>query len=526
MSVLDSLAQLDAAKNVLLESLSAGISKDDILPALQQLEEFRNSLSQADHYLIDAAQRCALAEKHCLSSVEKLLAQALRISPGDAKRRVRAAAALGPRATMLGEPLPPLRPELAAAQTAGQVSPFAVDLIERTLTKVDVFAPTRTADTEHVLVQHATVFDPVELGKVCDRVIEHVDPDGTRPRDAVHTDRRALHLGRCRDGMTKLDGRLTPAAAARIRAILEPLAAPRPHTEMTRDGTERLTPDVRSREQRMHDALDEACARLLRAGDAPATGGTPATVIITITEEQLQAAAHRAASQAHSQAAGQTSGHAHSQADGQTSGHADSEADDPTDNRTGRRRSGLSDDACGFGPSPGLGRGMGSGLGFGTVETSTGEILSIAEALRLAAEADVIPIVMTGAGRPLHLGRTRRCATTHQTYALIARDGGCSFPGCTVPPEWCERHHLIGWAQGGPTDIDNLTLLCGYHHAHFAQAGWTCHLTPDGLPEWRPPPWIDRHRQPLINHRIQQRHRDRQPNREQHQTRPRDPLLI
>ncbi len=93
-----------------------------------------------------------------------------------------------------------------------------------------------------------------------------------------------------------------------------------------------------------------------------------------------------------------------------------------------------------------------------------------------------------------------------QTLALIARDGGCSFPGCTVPPQWCERHHIIGWAFGGSTDIDNLTLLCGYHHAHFVQAGWTAIINTDGLPEWRPPRWQDRERQPLINQRIRQRH--------------------
>ncbi len=159
--------------------------------------------------------------------------------------------------------------------------------------------------------------------------------------------------------MTKLEGRLTPAAAARVRAVLEPLAAPRPTAEPGPQGGERAVPDPRSREQRLHDGLDEACTRLLRAGDVPASGGTPATVIITITEDQLRAATKQA----------------------------------------GRQPTGLSEAACGF------------GLGFGTVQTSTGDVLSIAEALRLAAEADIIPVVMTGKGRPLHLGRTQRCAS-------------------------------------------------------------------------------------------------------------------
>ena len=142
----------------------------------------------------------------------------------------------------------------------------------------------------------------------------------------------------------------------------------------------------------------------------------------------------------------------------------------PPDQAKTRKATGLSTDACGAG--------FATGLGFGTVETSTGDVLSIAEALRLAAEAEIVSVVMTGTGRPLHLGRTRRCATTSQTFALIARDGGCSFPGCTVPPEWCERHHITGWASGGLTDIDNLTLLCGYHHTYFATSRLDRHPQP------------------------------------------------
>jgi hypothetical protein len=48
----------------------------------------------------------------------------------------------------------------------------------------------------------------------------------------------------------------------------------------------------------------------------------------------------------------------------------------------------------------------------------------------------------------------------------------------------------------------NLTLLCRYHHHNFASKGWHCQINPDGLPEWRPPWWIDKTRTPMINTRI------------------------
>jgi hypothetical protein len=63
--------------------------------------------------------------------------------------------------------------------------------------------------------------------------------------------------------------------------------------------------------------------------------------------------------------------------------------------------------------------------------------------------------------------------------------------------------------DGGLTDLDNLTLLCRYHHHNFAARGWTCRLNPDGLPEWTPPQHLDRTQTPLINTRILTAHHTR-----------------
>ena len=90
----------------------------------------------------------------------------------------------------------------------------------------------------------------------------------------------------------------------------------------------------------------------------------------------------------------------------------------------------------------------------------------------LAGQADLALIFTDATGRPLDLYRTRRLASPSQTLALIARDRGCSFPGCTTPPEWTEKHHITAWQDGGLTNLDNLTLLCGYHHAHHLNGGW------------------------------------------------------
>ena len=66
----------------------------------------------------------------------------------------------------------------------------------------------------------------------------------------------------------------------------------------------------------------------------------------------------------------------------------------------------------------------------------------------------------------------------------------------------CERHHIVEWVNGGLTDLNNLTLVCRYHHHNFLARGWQVSLNADGIPEWRPPRWVDRDQKPLINTRI------------------------
>jgi len=146
----------------------------------------------------------------------------------------------------------------------------------------------------------------------------------------------------------------------------------------------------------------------------------------------------------------------------------------------------------------------------GLAETGNGGRLTSEQLLRIADEAEIWPTIITRSGVPLALERAQRLASRGQTMALIARDGGCSFPGCSHPPGWCDRHHIVDWIRGGPTDLDNLTMLCRYHHTHFLQRGWTCRINPDGLPEWIPPRWIDPHEQPHINARIRRLHIQRQ----------------
>jgi hypothetical protein len=94
-------------------------------------------------------------------------------------------------------------------------------------------------------------------------------------------------------------------------------------------------------------------------------------------------------------------------------------------------------------------------------------------ARRLACDAAITPIIDGEADHTSRVvpGSTRR--------ALIARDKGCRFPGCDCPPAWTDAHHVKHWADGGPTTLDNLILLCRRHHRLVHEEGWTLELAQD-----------------------------------------------
>lgn len=429
------LTALSAALDQLTAAVEAGgldhYDTAGFVGFLQEFESVRNRMPLVDHRLLRDAEARNLAESLCQGRLSRVLTQALRISAGEANRRIRASEQLGGRVSMLGEPLPPLRPTLAAAQRAGTITPEQVNIVLTGLAKVDRpgYDPAQVAQGEETLTGWAATFGPTDLQVCTNRVVDHIDPDGSEPQDELNFDRRHVALTARGDGSWSGEWQLTGPLGCKLHALLTPLARPRPTLTVGPTGKSVELPDERSYGQRMHDALDDMCDRLLRAGNLPESGGTPATVIVTIDADSLAA-------------------------------------------RTGH---GIATD---------------------------GTMISTAQLLELADQAEVIPTVLNSAGKVLNLGRSQRIASRAQTLALIARDGGCSFPGCAHPPEWCERHHLTAWIDGGATDLDNLTLLCRYHHHNFAGRGWACQLNIDGLPEWVPPKHVDRAQTPLVNTRI------------------------
>ncbi|NLU82322.1 HNH endonuclease signature motif containing protein [Rhodococcus sp. HNM0569] len=120
--------------------------------------------------------------------------------------------------------------------------------------------------------------------------------------------------------------------------------------------------------------------------------------------------------------------------------------------------------------------------------TPWGGTLSLAAARKTACDSEVTPVVVDDAGVPLAMGRTTRLVTPSQRRALRVRDRGCAFPGCGVPTGWTEAHHIVPWIDGGPTDLDNLVLLCGHHHRFLHHSKWRVEIHDDDKMPWFTPP--------------------------------------
>jgi hypothetical protein len=125
--------------------------------------------------------------------------------------------------------------------------------------------------------------------------------------------------------------------------------------------------------------------------------------------------------------------------------------------------------------------------------------MSAAEARIDSCDCKLIPAVLGGKSEPLDLGRQRRLIPPGIRHALYLRDRGCAFPGCHRPPRHCQGHHIRHWADGGPTDLANLVLMCAHHHRLLHRSGWQVRIAADGLPEFLPPVFLDRRRKPRRN---------------------------
>ena len=105
-----------------------------------------------------------------------------------------------------------------------------------------------------------------------------------------------------------------------------------------------------------------------------------------------------------------------------------------------------------------------------------GSPIPIKTLVDLALEAEILPSIFDAKTQNMWLGRHRRTASEAQRVALMARDQGCI--GCNANPLWCKAHHILWWSKNGPTDLDNLLLVCDACHQKIHKLDWEVHQDP------------------------------------------------
>jgi len=119
--------------------------------------------------------------------------------------------------------------------------------------------------------------------------------------------------------------------------------------------------------------------------------------------------------------------------------------------------------------------------------------------LQLAAcDAVIDRVLLDRSGAVVSMTSQSRYATPAMVRALVARDGGCAFPGCTAPAALADAHHVRWWSRGGSTEVANLVLVCGRHHRLIHTEEWEVTMRA-GMPWFRPPHHLDPNRRWLQN---------------------------
>jgi len=378
-------------------------------------------------------------------------------------------------------------PAVARALGAGQMSPsWARQVCDWS----DLLPEQHRADADRILLAAAAggaeLADLGALAEEMRRRLARPDTDDDGFED------RWVRLETTFRGAGSLGGELTPGCAAALGAVLAAL------------GKKAGPEDTRTRRQRDHDALEEACRRLIASGCLLDRAGQPTQILLHSTLDQLRSlpGAHDAEAAWAGPAAppgadcdaaivpvitgrldpaildrlaaallndpgpaaapGQSGGPGHGRpgpADGpaQHAGAPRTRRDDDADRRARAGRAARQ-----------------------LIITAAADLLSGPAGLASYLRTRLAPGIVASVSLPLDVGAITDTIPVHLRRAVAVRDQHCRFPGCHQPVAGCQPHHIIPRAQGGPTCLSNLLLLCTFHHLiAIHRWGWAITLHPD-----------------------------------------------
>ncbi|MGY4709262.1 HNH endonuclease signature motif containing protein [Mycolicibacterium sp. CBM1] len=421
----EALDVIDAALSTLAKVDLSGLAAADLLDVAARTEKAARHHDVIRHEVSHELHQRDVSELG--GAAHKVLADWLRITPTEARRRALVADPLSPRTTLTGEPLPPRQPATAEAWRDGRLDREHLRVIQRFLAELPVdVTPDVRQEAESFLAEHAVLLRPDQLRKLADMLALKINPDG-QFSDEDRNRKRGFILGRQQpDGMSEARLWATPELRAYLEAVFAKYAAPgvcNPADQTAVTDTEpapaQAESDTRTIGQRQHDALMAMLRSKLGDPKLGQHNGLPVTVIVSTTLQELQ-------------------------------------------------------DKTGHGITGG-----------GSVLPISDVIRLSRHSYHYLTVFDGVT------GQALWLGRTKRLASADQRIVLHAKDRGCTAPGCTVPGYNVQVHHATkDWSDGGATNIDDLTFACAHDNQLVETGGWTTRKLPNGDTQWIPPPQL------------------------------------
>ncbi|GJF18270.1 HNH endonuclease [Mycolicibacterium cyprinidarum] len=430
VAVHEAVAALRGAHDALAASDIEALPFAELVAVMDELEALSCQLPMQSHRMLTRLQFETTPKAMGAKSWKDVLAIRWRISTGEATRRLAEAAELGPRRALIGEALAPILPATAAAQAVGLINAEHVKVLRDAMKNLPGFVDTTTREQIEVdLVRKAVGVGPKALKKAADRVLFLLDQDGPVPDDTERARRRGLQ--------TRPQG----------RDGMRPFAG-------------NMTPEAWATWEAIFAKY--AAPGMCNPDDPePCISATPSQEQIDNDHRSLAQRQHDALVAVGRMAlmSGQL---------GQLNGLPVSII----------IRTTLQD--------------LESRAGVGT--TGGGSVMPIKDVIRLAAHANHhLAVFDKATGSAMDLFRARRTASPGQRVMLIARDGGCTKPCCTVGAYGSQVHHALrDWSDGGQTNVDELALACGPDNRLVdKRGGWTTTINGRGEVEWIPPPQLD-----------------------------------
>ncbi|MGO2986185.1 MAG: DUF222 domain-containing protein, partial [Brevibacterium aurantiacum] len=480
--------------------------------ALRRLSESLSTLALAVY------ERVGTPKDSGAKSTKTLIQERLNLSGREANRRARLAENLGGRVALDGQPLEPEHPLVAEQLHLGTLPAEHLTVIEDCLKALPAWVDHKTKSrVETDLVKYANSVTVSELRDIFRRMLALIDPDGAEPLDPSDRSAYFITARPKRNGDWRLEGVLDPVAGSELHGLLTS------RIQSAKDNTSTIAEPTDSEVD--EGEREDAPSLAPNAGpdQTPGSGGLGQTfdeqrfepLDAVLTGDRFDAPPWAVI---------------------EATGDNEAESADPAANRAvpaglGVRANGSAVDLMSEQPSAKAwiyerfatlisrismkeaAKGSPYALvvtanasdianGIGEATTGSGDRFPMGDVARRGLDGTVFFHLVDEKARTVEVCTEQRFANKKQTAIVTARDRGCVFPGCDAPAGWCDVNHVVPHALGGKTDINNMCLLCSFHHHLMDRSDWEVFMLGDGRPAWRPPESTDPARIPILHSRF------------------------